>query len=216
MRWRGAAAHRQLPLMRNNAKLLENEEKGMNIPFAEIYITNRRLCAGSLVERVAMLATRKPQYIILREKDLSADDYQALAQRAIAGCEPCGVTCVLHSFVEVAKALKHPAIHLPIAALRGLPAAERQWFRVLGASCHSVAEAREAQSLGCTYITASHIFPTECKAGVPARGLDFLREVSLAVTIPVYALGGITPENRRACLAVGAAGTAIMSAAMRD
>ena len=188
----------------------------MGVPFAEIYMTNRRLCAGDLVERIAVLAALRPSYIILREKDLNSEEYGDLARRAIAACAPFGVTCVLHSFVAVAKALKHPAIHLPMAALRGLPAVERQWFRVLGASCHSVEEAQEAQALGCTYVTASHIFPTECKAGVPARGLDFLREVSLAVALPVYALGGVTPENRPACLAAGASGTAIMSAAMCD
>jgi len=188
----------------------------MGVPFAEIYMTNRRLCAGDLVERIAVLAALRPSYIILREKDLNSEEYGDLARRAIAACAPFGVTCVLHSFVAVSKALKHPAIHLPMAALRGLPAAERQWFRVLGASCHSVAEAREAQSLGCVYITASHIFPTECKAGVPARGLEFLQAVCEVVTLPVYALGGVTPANRAECLAAGAAGTAVMSAAMRD
>ena len=183
--------------------------------FSEIYITNRHLCQGDLVERIALQAMRKPQYIILREKDLCKNEYLSLAKRSIAACAPSGVTCVLHTFVAVAKELNHPIIHLPMNILRELPEAERNWFQVLGVSCHSVEEALEAQRLGATYITAGHVFPTECKPGVPARGLQFLREICQAVSIPVYALGGITPENRRACLTAGAAGTAVMSSAMR-
>ena len=184
--------------------------------FSEILITNRHLCQGDLVERIALLAVRKPKYIILREKDLCEDEYLPLTKRSIAACAPSGVTCVLHTFVAVAKELNHPIIHLPMYILRELPEAERKWFNILGVSCHSVEEALEAQHLGATYITAGHVFPTECKADVPARGLQFLREICQAVAIPVYALGGITPENRMACLKAGAAGTAVMSSAMRS
>ena len=184
------------------------------IPFSEIYITNRHLCQGDLVERIALLTAHSPKYIILREKDLPESEYRMLAERAIAACASSGVTCVLHTFVNVARRLNHPAIHLPMTVLRTLSEEDHRWFQVLGASCHSVEEALEAQRLGCTYITAGHIFPTECKADVPARGLQFLREICQAVSIPVYGLGGITDDNRMACLTAGATGTAVMSSAM--
>lgn len=40
-------------------------------------------------------------------------------------------------------------------------------------------------------MTAGHIFATDCKKGLPPRGLDFLKNVCDAVGIPVYAIGGI-------------------------
>ena len=40
-------------------------------------------------------------------------------------------------------------------------------------------------------MTAGHIFATDCKKGLPPRGLDFLKNVCDAVLIPVYAIGGI-------------------------
>ena len=49
----------------------------------------------------------------------------------------------------------------------------------------------EAERLGATYVTAGHIFTTDCKKGLPPRGLDFLKNVCDAVTIPVYGIGGI-------------------------
>ena len=40
-------------------------------------------------------------------------------------------------------------------------------------------------------MTAGHVYVTDCKKGLPPRGLEFLKEVCTKVTIPVYAIGGI-------------------------
>ena len=180
----------------------------------ELYITNRHLCQGDFLKRIAWLASLKPHGIILREKDLPENEYMALAKSAIAVCAAESVPCILHTFVDVALRLQHPLIHLPMPELRELPSGERRFFTTLGASCHSVEDALEAERLGCTYITAGHIFPTKCKADIPPRGIDFLREVCDSVSIPVYALGGINEENRPLALAAHAAGTAVMSLGM--
>ncbi|MFR9001159.1 MAG: thiamine phosphate synthase [Anaerobutyricum soehngenii] len=50
---------------------------------------------------------------------------------------------------------------------------EKSHFQIIGASCHSLEEAKEAQNLGCTYITAGHIFLTDCKKGLPREGTSF-------------------------------------------
>jgi len=99
-------------------------------------------------------------------------------------------------------------------ALRGLDREVRARFSLLGASCHSLEEAQEAQALGCTYLTLGHIFPTGCKPGVPPRGVELLRQVCRAVPLPVYAIGGISPELFPAVLQAGAAGACVMSGPM--
>ena len=71
-----------------------------------------------------------------------------------------------------------------------------------------------AEALGCTYVTAGHIFDTDSKKGTPGRGLDFLEKVCDAVDIPVYAIGGIGPDNIRSVLEAGAAGACVMSGLM--
>ena len=68
--------------------------------------------------------------------------------------------------------------------------------------------------LGCSYITAGHIFATDCKRGLPGRGPEFLAEVCRTVDIPVYGIGGISPENIREVRAAGAAGACLMSSLM--
>lgn len=82
-------------------------------------------------------------------------------------------------------------------------------------SVHSVEQAVRAQQLGADFLIAGHIFPTDCKPGLPPRGLEFLGQVCRAVTIPVYAIGGITPENAPLAVKAGAAGVCIMSGAMK-
>ena len=89
-------------------------------------------------------------------------------------------------------------------------------FRLLGlgASCHSVEDAKLAEKLGCTYIIAGHIYNTDCKKGLEGRGTDFLKSVVDVVQIPVYAIGGIKPGNYTEIKSAGASGACIMSSAM--
>ena len=179
-----------------------------------ICVTDRKLCGEDILQRVEKLAAARPHAIILREKDLSEEDYGRLAEAALALCRRQGVTCILHRFAAVGEALGCTALHLPLPELAGLSAERRAAFTILGASCHSLAEAREAAALGCTYITAGHVFDTDCKRGLPGRGLDFLRQVCQGVSLPVYAIGGVTPERMPEILAAGAAGACSMSGAM--
>ena len=92
------------------------------------------------------------------------------------------------------------------------------YFDVIGTSVHAPAEAVRAQELGASYVTAGHVYTTDCKKGLPARGLTFLQEVCQAVTIPVCAIGGINrdPEKIQAVLACGADAACIMSGMMGE
>ena len=166
------------------------------------------------MERIDKLAKAQPEGIILREKDLPASDYKSLAKAVLEICGRHNVTCILHSFADIAIELGGAALHLPLPMLRELPKSKRSSFTVLGASCHSTEEAIEAQFLGCTYITAGHVFDTDCKKGLPGRGLDFLQQVCESVTVPVYAIGGISAENAAQVISAGAKGVCVMSGAM--
>lgn len=177
-------------------------------------ITSRGLCQEDFLVRIEKIAKAQPIGIILREKDLSAKEYEALAKQVQAICEKYQTTCVLHQFADVAKKLKVKEIHLPLPVLRTLKEEERSFFSVLGASCHSVEEAIEAQELGCTYIIAGHVFETDCKKGLPGRGVEFLREICKNVFIPVYAIGGIHAGNVAEVRRAGASGACIMSGIM--
>lgn len=177
-------------------------------------VTNRRLCREDFLTRMEAVAAAAPAGVILREKDLAPDDYRVLAQQALAICRIHATPCIFHSFPQIALELGADGLHLPLPLLRTLSPEEREKFPLLGASCHSVEDAQEAERLGCTYITAGHIFATDCKKGLPPRGLSFLREVCRTVQIPVWAIGGIEPENFLSVMATGAQGGCVMSGLM--
>ena len=80
-----------------------------------------------------------------------------------------------------AEKLNHNALHLPLHILATLTDKEKSQYKILGASCHSIEDALKAERLGCTYITAGHIFDTDCKKGLPGRGLDFIKAVCNSV-----------------------------------
>ncbi len=180
-----------------------------------ICITNRKLCSNNFSDQIEMIASAHPKAIVLREKDLSEKEYEQLARQVMQICQKHGTQCILHSFSNVAIALGAEAVHMPLPLLQKMTPQEKSHFQIIGASCHSLEEAKEAQDLGCTYITAGHIFLTDCKKGFPGRGLPFLEEICKTVRIPVYAIGGISSQNIESVRKTGAAGACIMSGFMR-
>ncbi len=83
---------------------------------------------------------------------------------------------------------------------------------LLGYSAHDVDAAGRAAEEGADYVLFSPIFPTPSKPNALAVGLKTLATVCRTLTIPVLALGGITPERVSACLQQGAHGVAVVSA----
>lgn len=183
--------------------------------FKILCVTNRQLCEGDFLSRIEAIAKCRPEGILLREKDLSEEEYRELAKQVIEICRKYQVKCIFHSYISVAMELKADAIHLPMYKLRTMTEEEKQQFPIFGASCHSVEEAIEAEKAGCSYIIAGHIFATDCKKGLAPRGVSFLEEVCKAVEIPVYAIGGIDATKLKILQQAGAQGACMMSGCMK-
>ncbi|MBQ8922995.1 MAG: thiamine phosphate synthase [Oscillospiraceae bacterium] len=180
-----------------------------------ICITNRALCREAFLQRLERIAAGGADAVILREKDLPEPEYAVLAEKAAEICQGCQVPLILHSFPQSAAKCKAAAVQLPLPVLRGLSPERREQLSRFGVSCHAVSEAQEAEAAGASYLIAGHIFATDCKKGLPGRGLPFLHDVCSSVQIPVYAIGGMTPERVPAVLDAGAAGVCVMSGLMQ-
>lgn len=177
--------------------------------FAIIAVTNRSLSKGNYLEQIKKICEWKPEALILREKDLSEEEYEALARGVLAVCKQYEVPCILHTYARVAEHLGCEYLHLPLPLLRTyVEKGGAGRCKYLGTSVHSAEEAKEAEKLGACYVTAGHIYATDCKKGLPPRGLSYLEEVCDAVNIPVYAIGGIKFDEAqwkelKQCKAVG-------------
>lgn len=177
-----------------------------------IAVTSRVLCPRPLWEQIPRIREAGITRVILREKDLSPKEYLALAEKVLRACEACGVDLTIHSFPEAAEELGVKRLHMPLDLLKK---DMYRCFSDLGTSVHSIDQLREAESLGVTYVTAGHIFATDCKKDLAPRGPGFLSDICGKTDLPVYAIGGITPENLPEVLSCGARGACIMSSAMK-
>ena len=184
-------------------------------------VTNRFLCKEPFLERIKKIAEEeKADYLILREKDLTQEQYGALAEECKEILKNSSVRLVLHSNIETAQELSVDAIHLPFSIFQKkyllLPKEKKRFFTLVGVSVHSVEEAVFAEKNGSSYVIAGHIFATDCKKGLLPRGVGFLKQICESVSIPVYAIGGIDLKRMPEILEAGASGGAIMSGFMRD
>mgnify|MGYP001079451853 CR=1 FL=1 len=185
-----------------------------------IAVTDSATCPRPLaeqIERLTKLTELRPQAVILRAKALDKAAYRTLALQAQQSCEAAGIALILHSDWQLARKLGIQNLHLPLALLRQMPACKRTHFTWLSTSVHSVEEAIEAQALGATVLIAGHIYTTQCKGGLTPRGLGFLQAVCSVISLPVYAIGGISfdASQHAELQANGARGACVMSAYMR-
>jgi thiamine-phosphate pyrophosphorylase len=144
----------------------------------------------------------------LRVKEASTDELVARG----AGFRDLPATFVVNDDVEAAIRLEADGVHLG----RSDEGVERALGAglLLGRSAASVDEARDGESEGAGYIGAGPVWATPSKPDAdPPIGLDGLREIAAAVSIPVIAIGGIDASNAKACLDAGAVGIAVVRAA---
>lgn len=187
--------------------------------FPVLCVTNRALCPDGFLEQIERIVAAQPAGILLREKDLDEAAYHSLAREVAGICRTGNVPLVVHSHASVARHLECRYLHMTLPALEALSASERANLTgafELSTSCHSVDDAQIAAALGCKRIIAGHIYETDSKLGLQPRGLTFLKGVCDAVSLPVWAIGGIAPQRFGELADAGAAGACMMSAFMRE
>jgi len=183
----------------------------MGFPWVLHLVTDRlqsRLPLGSAITEAVRGGVDGVQ---VREKGQPADRvWEAVreAVAAVAAARAARALVLVNDRIDVALAAAVAGVHLsarslpPEIARRLLPRSEG-W--VLGASVHSLEEARQAAAF-CDYVTFGAVF------GAAGDRLAELAAVVAAVDVPVLAIGGITPDNVPRVLATGCAGVAVISA----
>lgn len=154
------------------------------------------------------------QLIQIREKNLPARVLFELTASAVDIARGSSTRILVNDRADVAAGAGADGVHLTIRSLK--PALIRKTFGanfLIGASTHSLDEARRAQEGGADFAVFGPVFPSPSKEGYgPALGVDRLAEAVRGMTpFPLIALGGISLSNARECLQVGASGIAGIS-----
>ena len=169
---------------------------------------------ANLLAQIRAAAAAGVDWVQIRERNAPARDLLALAKAATDACDG-RARVIINDRLDVALAAGAAGVHL-----RGTSVPAREvvrWCRagnvpagfLIGVSCHSVAEAREAESAGASYLFFGPVFETPSKKSFGApQGVAKLAEVCRSVRILAIAIGGVNEENAAECLRAGAAGIA--------
>lgn len=144
----------------------------------------------------------------IREKTIEGRTLFELTRR-IVDARPPGRRVYVNARADIALAAHADGVHLPADALPPAAVTTLSPKLSIGISCHNRAEVQAAQVAGVDYANLSPVFDTPSKRKFgPPQGVEALREVCAAASIPILALGGITLDNARHCLGAGAHGIA--------
>lgn len=185
------------------------------IDFRLYLVTDRRQTRGRpLTDVIEECAGAGVRAIQLREKDLSAAELLALAQPLRELTRRVGARLFINDRADVALAVEADGIQrghtsLPVRLLRNI-AGNRL---LIGASVHSLEEARAAEQDGADFLVFGPVYETPSKRPYgPPQGVEALKRVVGSARIPVLAIGGITPERVAEVRKSGAHGVAVISA----
>jgi thiamine-phosphate pyrophosphorylase len=152
----------------------------------------------------------------LREKDLPARDLYYLAGKVLAMTRAAGAALLVNDRVDVAMALSADGVQLTRRSL--LPGEARDLLgagKLIGVSCHSPAEVREAEEGGADFVVLGPIFETPSKAPFgPPLTTEIVRQARAITSLPILAIGGINAVRIPEVMAAGADGVGVISAVM--
>jgi len=154
--------------------------------------------------------------IQLREKDLGGKDLFQVAEKMSRLCQTYGSSLFINDRIDIALAVDAAGVQLGNASV-DIEMARRLLgsHKMIGVSTHSLREALLAEKSGADFVLFGPVYFTPSKAlyGSP-QGLKALEEIVAKSPLPVYAIGGITPENIGEVKRAGAFGVALISAIM--
>ena len=192
---------------------------GSRVTFKLYLITDRRVVkSGDFISACeAALSAAPPGAVALqlREKDLPVRELYELALRLRDICTRVGAPLIVNDRVDVAIAANADGVHLPFDSI-GVSMARKLLGpdRLIGVSSHSPPDVAGAAREGADFAVFGPVFdPISKPATGPAWGASGLKAACDAGAIPVFALGGITPERARELFAsAGPAGVASIGA----
>jgi len=187
---------------------------GRRFQDARLYVlVSSRLCSGSLRETARAAIAGGADVVQLREKGIPDDQRLALAAELRELTDETGRIFLINDRPDIAAIVGADGVHL---GQNDLPIAEaRRLLRpgaIIGRSTHSLAQARAAVNEGADYVSVGPVFETDTKSAGPAVGIELVKEVAEAVSLPIAAIGGISADNAAAVREAGASCVAVCSA----
>ncbi|HET6725580.1 MAG TPA: thiamine phosphate synthase [Gammaproteobacteria bacterium] len=153
--------------------------------------------------------------VIVQYRDKTSDSARRLreATQLSQTCHRQGAILIVNDDVELAAAAAADGVHLGVDDMDIAQARSRlPGGAIVGVSCYdSLARARQAAHDGADYIAFGSFFPSPTKPRAVRAPIGLLAEARDAVSIPLVAIGGITPQNAPSLIGAGADFLAVIS-----
>ncbi len=207
------------------------------------FVDSAYLHGRSPVELAKALCAGGADLVQYRAKGSSADEVRRVAEDLLPVTSAAGVHLVINDLWPVACSIGASVCHLgqedffdaglnhkgelpgfggapisdPACAEKPIRSAGLETSApLLGLSSHAPEQATRAIAAGADYIAIGPVFPTGTKPGRPAVTLDYVKWAAAKVTIPWFAIGGMSLENLDAVLAAGATRICVVSAILNQ
>jgi len=192
---------------------LLHQDKIQQLNGLYVIIDTQALKNRSHIEAATQAIRGGTKTIQLRDKLLSKKELLLIAQQLKKLCTEHNVLFIINDYLDLTLAAEADGLHLgqedlPTKVARKLLPMDK----ILGCSTRTVEQAMAAEAEGADYIAVGSMYPTSSKEMAEVVGLDRLRQIRQAVTLPVVAIGGINKDNVRDVMSAGADAVAVISA----
>jgi thiamine-phosphate pyrophosphorylase len=197
------------------SRLLRQDKAGQ-IRGLYAVVDSDSLGGRSHVEVAEELIRGGARIIQFRDKSRDKSERLSITQGLKDLCSKNGVLFIVNDYIGLALATDADGLHLgqkdlPVSVARRILAIDQ----IIGCSVTTAEQAKAAQSSGADYIAVGSIYPTSSKGKAVMIGLDGLRQIKQAVSLPLVAIGGINKDNVAEVLAAGADAVAVISAILK-
>ena len=205
--WEPADAPTVEPMLPANGPILA----ALRLPFH--YALTQAVEVGVDAQLAALDAAllRGLRLVQVREPGMAEGALAAFAREVVVRAHRAGACVLVNGDADLARRVGADGVHLRAAQLAAL--SERPALPLVGASCHDAAELEQAGALGCDFAVLGPVAATLTHPGARPLGWRAFAALASASTIPVYALGGLSPSDLEAARSHGAQGTAFQRAA---
>lgn len=190
------------------------------VDFSLYLISDRHQVSSNhnILSAIAAALAGGVQAVQLREKDLPASQLFELGMQLRQLTRRYDAKLMINDRIDIAQAVDADGVHLTEQSLSVTQT--RQLLgpdKLIASSTHTLERALQVEDEGADFITFSPVYYTPSKASYGApQGIENLRLICEQTKLPVFALGGITPQRLAAVRQAGVAGVALISAILAD
>jgi 8-oxo-dGTP diphosphatase len=202
--WQRVSAISVAPLLPANAPVL----RALQLPYEYAITHAGEIGVEQQLKRLAQRLEQGLRLIQVREKGMPAPELERFAAAVIALARARGARVLLNSDIELAQRLGADGVHLASAQLAQLEC--RPALDWCAASCHNAGELVRAAELGVDFAVLGPVQATLTHADSTPIGWEGFSALARGASLPVFALGGMRPDDLETAWRSGAQGIAML------